>query len=812
MVFRRTVTAHALIFGNGYAEIARDIAGRPSSLWQLHPTRVRPFYDGEDGRVIAQPSPRLALQYRVDEAVTLRPADILHVQGLSDDGVEGFNLVRVAREVLGLALSSQRFVSAFFANGTRFGGVLSATDRDLDEEQKKEIADQVEKLHGSAEKAFKLLVLGMGFKYEPAGVKPNEAQVKEIRDQAVAEVARYLNMPLHKLKLNTPGAVSYASVEMADLDYYKGCLLNWITLWEEELNAKLVPPLETGLQYFKHNARAFLRTDFKTQNDALGVARDKGIINADEWREYLDLNPQEGGQGKLYLVQQAQVPLASLQALVDSQIQKNQTPSSSPTRPGGDEDDGDDRVRRAETLSEQAVAAAAEARAQLAAAEATGQAHAQELDRLRGDADRSSALAVQLEEITTFVRDRMRQVEAERDAAAERLLAAERFAEHASTERDSARQEAVSAQAELDRLMSVLDQTEARVAAAQEGLAGALGQVEATEQALRSVQAETQADREAHTTSLTDAESARQAAELQLEAAQGLLAEAQRDRTDASAALSDTRETLETLEARVQQLDQEVREAHDRRTAVELELESARSTVATAEMRVSTLSGQLDDLRVTATEHQASLETHVGSLEEQVATADIRVRDLDAELSALRARTVEQEAAASQTAAALEAAQAESRRLAAALQAQTGRERTWRLATLAAHRGLIVDALGRMARREAQQARSRQATPEKLRRWMRTLSDNETTICVEALTPAIRTHLAWRRSAEDPATVTSALVQEHLSVFLDRLQQVLDQDDVDFHAALDRMLTRWETERPEEVADRLLLKEINDVA
>jgi len=266
-------------------------------------------------------------------------------------------------------MASSQFASAFFGNGTRFGGVLSS-DQELDEDQRKEITAAVEALHAKSDKAFRLLVLGAGFSYQGTGSSPNDAQMKEIRDQQVAEVARLLNIPVSRLKLNTPGAVSYNSVEMQDLAYYKGPILDWSTVWEQELDAKLIPALERGIQFWKHNPNVFLRGDIKSRYEALGIARDKGIISANEWRELEDMNPQEGESGDLYLVQSAQVPAARLNDIVDAQV----APPPAPVLPAGDDDDDADEARAALAAAEAQVAAAAAeietVRTDLAAAEA----------------------------------------------------------------------------------------------------------------------------------------------------------------------------------------------------------------------------------------------------------------------------------------------------------------------------------------------------------------------------------------------------------------------------------------------------------
>ena len=49
--FRETLQAHALGWGNGYAEIVRDGSGRPIYMWPIAPERVTPDRDSS-GNVI----------------------------------------------------------------------------------------------------------------------------------------------------------------------------------------------------------------------------------------------------------------------------------------------------------------------------------------------------------------------------------------------------------------------------------------------------------------------------------------------------------------------------------------------------------------------------------------------------------------------------------------------------------------------------------------------------------------------------------------------------------------------------------------
>lgn len=623
MVFRRTLTAHALVYGNGYAEIVRDSVGRPRELWCLHPRRVEPFY--ENFRTQPLGASRAALRYRVDGQTLLAPSDVLHIQGLSDDTVSGLNMVSVAREALGLALASQQFAASFFGNGTRFGGILSSDTMDIDEEQEQELRARIEKFHARADKAFRLLVMGAGFSFQETGTAPNDAQMTEVRDQQVTEVARFLNMPLHKLKLATPGAQSYASNEISEIGYYKGTLLNWVRTWEEELNAKLISPRQLGTQEFKHNFRSFLRGDLKSQNEALAIALDRGVINANEWRDWIDLNPQAGDQGDMYLVQGAMVPKDQLAEIVSAKTDADKASAEASRRPTPTEDEvteATDRAATAEALAAEARHDAQTARETLAAAEATGTAKDEEIARYVADVERLSAISETQAAVATFAQEHADAIRAERD-------------EHEQARKDAEAQ-VVQTRAELDETRTKLD----------------------------------------------EAETAAQAAE------------------------------------------------------------------ATAQ----------------------------------------------AEKAAREA----------------EAAAAEERAMATATQAET--RETREKAVIASHRALVADAIGRMVRRECDDARRKQGTQARLKKWLVGYPELHTPRCIDALLPAVRVHVAWSGADDDPAQVAESLARAHVEAFTAQVQTAIESDAGDYHAVLDRVLTRWERDRANVVADAVLAQEIDHVS
>lgn len=188
--FRRTLIAHALTHGNGYAEIVRDGRDQPRELWTLEPDLVTPERSAEG-----------ALQYRVwqkNGTSLILPRDrVLHVPGLGFDGVTGYSVISYAAQSIGLALAADVFGGAFFANGGALGYIFKHPGS-LKAEAAKRLTESLDaKLTG--EKAFKWLVIEEGMEVVTPGAIPKDAQWNETRQQQVAEICRWFHVQPHKV-------------------------------------------------------------------------------------------------------------------------------------------------------------------------------------------------------------------------------------------------------------------------------------------------------------------------------------------------------------------------------------------------------------------------------------------------------------------------------------------------------------------------------------------------------------------------------------------------------------------------------------
>lgn len=750
MELRRTITAHALTWGNGYCEIERDTLGRAVHLWPLTPDRVEVSRARDRRGRLTGP-----VRYKVDGGETvLNASDVIHIHGLGFDGISGYDIIQLCRQAIGLALAAEQFGASYFGNGTMFGGWLETED-DLDEDQKEEIRKALEKYHKAADHAWKILVTGSGHKFHQFASKPSDSQMDELRNKQVEEVARFFNMPLHKLK--SLERATNNNIEQQDLEYYKGCLLTWITLWEEELNRKLIPALESRQQYIKHNANAFLRGDIKSRYEALGIARDKGIINANEWRELEDMNPQEGGQGQLYLVQSAQIPLGQLEAFTQSQIDKNTAPPPAPAAPSG----SDDSAARAQHLAEVEAHHATQA-ALVAATEAKVQAERQ-------------AVIAKEEAVEEIASARVAQQAAEHDATEARALVA--TAEAATVEVNAACLAAV--RRATDAAAEAATATAAREAAERQAV-----EAQALADAARAEQARVEA---ALTESLARADTAttdRAGALVEAASAQSLAEQA------LSTAEAAEQARLAAVTAQAEAVAKETA-ALTAQAAAEADREAARSLVADAEQMAS-------DARQAQQQAEADRDTAVQR------AADAELARARAEQAADEARRQQQSDQQTREAAIVEAARS--------VEAVKLLEADRVAALISAHRSLVVDIMRRMVERETDRARRAQATPEKLRTWMGTFYDGHEALMMAALVPAVTVHLAWTRSTEDPVTMTQGLVRAHLDDSRAQLQAVLDGDADQLAVSLAALLRRWEVDRVSVIADTLFQREIEYAA
>jgi len=116
-----------------------------------------------------------------------------------------------------------------------------------------------------------------------------------------------------------------------------------------------------------------------------------------------------------------------------------------------------------------------------------------------------------------------------------------------------------------------------------------------------------------------------------------------------------------------------------------------------------------------------------------------------------------------------------------------------------------VDAANRLIAKEAERARKSQGSPQKLGAWVETFYPIHEDFCRVALKPAVRAMLIAQGVDADLDRVLDRIVLAHISESSRQLQGVLQDSDIEsLPPTLERLMRRWESERAEALADRIL--------
>lgn len=286
---------HYSLRGNGYAYISRQ-GGSPNGRIQwmanLAPDRVTPMTDPDSGVLLYK------LDIAGEQPQFLNHWEVFHLKGLSLNGQQAIDMLKLSRNEIGLALASKLFLAKFFERGGHHGGILSVPPA-----MKAQARENLEK--GVAERSspanwFKTLVLRDGAQWHSSTVDPRTAQMSELTDDEARAVCHFFNMPPWKIGLKD--SQSYNSGEMANLAYITGTLQHVCTRIQGEANLKLLSQRtrRAGTHRFEHNFTKLLEADVMTLNRVLAIQRQHGIINANDWLKKINLPLRNDPEAKLY--------------------------------------------------------------------------------------------------------------------------------------------------------------------------------------------------------------------------------------------------------------------------------------------------------------------------------------------------------------------------------------------------------------------------------------------------------------------------------------------------------------------------------
>lgn len=329
-MFRQSLIANMLLWGNAYAEIVRNPRrGTVESLHIIESHRVRPRrLPDENDTLVYDVSTKSGL-------VTLGSDEILHIPYLSLDGIIGLSPIAYARASLAAGINADEFFESFMSKSMRPGGVVKHP-RKLDAPAQSRLRESTQAVYGGAANAGNILILEEGAEYQQLTMPLADAQFVESQNFRVEDICRWFGVPPHKV--GHLARATYANIEHQDLQFLFDSLAPLIEIIEGEMLYKLLTADERREYFIEHDARRVVAMASKEHADVQTTQIRAGIKNTDEARAELNLDELPEGRGTVHFTQSSNMPLPT-PAQADALVEKWGSASKSPGTPS-DQTDG----------------------------------------------------------------------------------------------------------------------------------------------------------------------------------------------------------------------------------------------------------------------------------------------------------------------------------------------------------------------------------------------------------------------------------------------------------------------------------------
>lgn len=280
--FRRALTAHVLLWGNGYAYIERDKAGNLIALWPLSPASTWPAWVEVGGER------RLIYNTTIDgQAKQFMDYEVLHIAGLGFDGLQGYSVIAMEREAVGLGLAMQEMTGRVVANNA-VPPIVLIHPGELTREGQKNLAKAWKEDYGG-ENTGKVGVLSENIKIEKLGMPLKDAEFLAQRNYTVLDIARIFNIPATMLE-GADKAPTYASAEQFNLWFVQHTIRPWLVTWEQAISLRLFTGLERKRYFAEHSIEGLLRGDSQARAEYYAKMFQIGVFSINDIRELENQN------------------------------------------------------------------------------------------------------------------------------------------------------------------------------------------------------------------------------------------------------------------------------------------------------------------------------------------------------------------------------------------------------------------------------------------------------------------------------------------------------------------------------------------
>lgn len=227
----------------------------------------------------------------------LLPHEVMHIRDFTL-GLLGYSRITLARTIVGGTMAAEEHGARFFANDASPGGVIQAP-RTLTDKAFERMKLQWNSLHQGVQNAHLMAILEEGAQWQKIQLDPSDSQWLEARKFGVVEIARLFGVPPH-LVGDVERSTSWGTgIEQQTLGFVQFSLLPHLVDLEAKIDVELLARDDPSL-FCKFNVDSMERVDMLSRAQALDILRRNGVINADDWRGFEDMEPIGGDTGESF--------------------------------------------------------------------------------------------------------------------------------------------------------------------------------------------------------------------------------------------------------------------------------------------------------------------------------------------------------------------------------------------------------------------------------------------------------------------------------------------------------------------------------
>lgn len=263
------------------------------------------------------------------------------------DGMRGVSMVEQGASVLGVAWETLQFERAQVQRGGSKRGFLKSAKR-LTDDLLAKLRTAFHRLYSDATQNF--VVLNDGVEFQEASETSLEMQLTENKTANSRDVYAMFKVP--------PAIIQGGATENDRDNFVRYCLMPLLDDFRTALNAALLLEAEKATYYFDFDLTEFSKANMRDRWEAWATAKDKGLVQVDEFRAAENMAPlgmdyvNMGLNDVLFDVAKKQLIIPNMGTVIDLEtmdVLSNQNTSIAPKGAGTKADEAPREVKSHES-------------------------------------------------------------------------------------------------------------------------------------------------------------------------------------------------------------------------------------------------------------------------------------------------------------------------------------------------------------------------------------------------------------------------------------------------------------------------------